>query len=121
MNASAYWNWLTQFIELLEIQTQKASITPDPKRLAELRLAERTLNACLDQFSVFVEETEGKWANVFVREQYEGQDAWNDLKRRRDEIANTLANLIESNPVITARYEEYCEALKNPRAISAML
>lgn len=121
MNTSEHWKWLMNFANLLELQTEKLNPSLDPKGVAELRIAERTLNMCIDQFMHIVRETEGKSVGAFLEEQGNGRDLWNGLKNKRDAIANRLSGIIESDVKIEERYTQYCEDLKKHRSLGAML
>ncbi len=121
MNTIEHWKWLTQFADLLEAQVEKLDQSSNSKKIAELRIAERTLNMFIDQFMHTVMETEGKPVNIFLEEQNSGLSVWNELKNRRDAIANKISSLVESDPAIEERYKQYCEALKNHRSLGAML
>jgi hypothetical protein len=54
-------------------------------------------------------------------EHIEDRVGWNKLKNRRDALADKLSTMLESDPKLAERYQQYCEALKNHRSIGAML
>lgn len=100
--------WLNQFVTLLENQTQAEAEHLDGKTLAQLRIAERTLNFEIDQFMNSVDRIEDK-------------EGWSKLKGRRDALADKLSTMLESDPKLAERYQQYCEALKSHRSIGAIL
>lgn len=109
MNNAEYWQWLQQFMTLLEDQARTGAEHFDEKMMAQLRIAERTLNFEIDRFMNSVEY------------HIEDMEGWNKLKNRRDALADTLSTMIESDPKLAARYQQYCENLKDHRSIGAML
>ena len=79
------------------------------------------LNVCIDAFANEARQAEGKTIGQLVEELTGDRASWHELMRRRDAIANALATLIEADPRVAARYQLYCENLKNPRSLRAML
>ncbi|MBT3230923.1 hypothetical protein HN358_04065 [Candidatus Uhrbacteria bacterium] len=117
MNSLEYWQWLNQFITLLEDQAEKIKQSPDPRTLAQMRIAEHTLNFEIDQFMHFIDTHEKMPVSVFLNEQNIGSDAWNEIKQRRDSLAGKLSEMIGSNPEFTEQYQYLCEELKNHNSI----
>ena len=107
MNPQEYLKFLEDYLltlESLAIEIDKK----DEKFAAELRTAERSFNFLLDNFPGNVVEDVG-------------MEKWNEIKKRRDLVANTIAGYIENNPEVKKRFEAYCEALKNPGQLSSLL
>ena len=120
MDSLEYWQWLNQFITLLEGQAEQIQQSPDPGTLAQIRIAERTLNFEIDQFMHFIDEQEKMPVSIFLNEQSIEQDAWNKIKQRRDALAGKLSQIIESDPMFIERYQLLCEELKKHGTIAAM-
>ncbi len=95
-------------MSLLESQAVNEATHPDAKNLAQLRIAERTLNFEIDQFMKSVDHIEDK-------------KGWNELKERRDALADVFSKMLEMDKKSEERYKQYCENLKNHRSIGAML
>jgi hypothetical protein len=121
MNTFDHYLWLNHFADLLEAQTKRLGNSPDPKRVAELRIAERTLNSSIDHFVSLVEEVEHEPVSIYLSKNFNDQESWKALKSQRNRIADTLSNIIESDAKIQERYMQYCGSLKQTRALSAML
>ncbi len=109
MAAEDFKVFINSYLSLLEELVADESKLGDEIYCAQIRLAERTFNFFLDRFPI--EEIRGQF----------GLERWNEIKRKRDEIADQIANIIESVPEKQKRYEFFCDQLKQPRIIGAML
>lgn len=114
MEKNQYLNFIEFYLNFLQDLLNIASTKKDPKYLAELRIAERSFNFLLDRamFDMVKEN---------VSEVFGGSENLNSIKAKRDKIAREVSDLIENDPQAKERYVRYCEELKNPRQISAML
>lgn len=101
--------FLESYLSLLEELLGDGELPKDGKFVAQLRTAERYFNFLLDKFPV--EQVE----NTF------GLENWKKLKQRRDAVAAKVSDIIESDPKIKRRYENYCENLKKVRNLGATL
>ena len=101
--------FLESYISLLEELVSRAEGSTDPKFVAQLRPAERSFNFLLDQVS---NKTEYKVFNV---------QEIHALKQRRDKVADMASKIIEKSDETRKRYESYCDNLKDPRKLSALL
>lgn len=125
----AYWAWLNKFVAILGELTANAERSVkngeavDGKHLAELRGAERTLNFTLDSFMDTSEKRQSVPVTIYLATLpgSDGLKPWNEIKRKRDEIADRIATLIENDPAALKRFQEYCEHSKNPRSLGSML
>ena len=104
-----YKDFLLKYLDLLETFLEKSKTVPDPKFICELRIAERSFNFFLDNFPL--EKING----VF------GLDLWTDLKKRRDELAGEVSDVIEQDERIKKRYEGFCDNLKKARLLGSLL
>lgn len=129
MEIRVFWEWLNNFIQLLEEFTTsyegmlKEGKAVDPKGLAEMRIAERVFNFFLDSFSDELWKQEELPVNAYLRKEFgdNSPDLWNDIKNRRDNVANRISSLLESDKAILSRYNDYCERLKEHRGLGSLL
>jgi hypothetical protein len=108
-NPEMFKKFLTNFLDLIETLLKKENLLSDEKVIAQLRISEETFNFFLDYFPA------KKINEIF------GMENWNALKRKRDELAAKIIKMIESDPKIKKRYENYCEGLKDLRKLSSFL
>jgi hypothetical protein len=136
INLQTYWQWLNEFIFILENlvseaeeMNTKTELTQmvSPKLFAELRISERTLNFFIDQFMLKLLKNESLSFSEFfstvvgVGGEENPTNLWSDIKEKRDDLADRISKLIEDDPKNIARYQDYCERLKNQRNIGAAL
>lgn len=127
--AKEIWHLLNNYLTILEnlVKDVETNFEKNKKNygtmLADLRVAERSFNFLIDVFSDIVDQQEGKPVMFFLTENFEGEgeELWNKLKNRRDKLADSISKLIESDPELIKRYEEYCDNLKKLRILGAML
>lgn len=101
--------FLKTYLSLLETLLENNDKLKDGKYCSQLRLAERTFNFFLDQFPV------EKVVEQFTLE------GWNEIKNKRDKLADKVSGVIESDPRKIKRYEVFCDQLKKLRAFGATL
>lgn len=109
VDTSAYKDFLLKYLDLLETLSKKSKTVPDPKFICELRIAERSLNFFLNNFPL------EKINATF------GIDPWTDLKKRRDELAGEISDIIEQDERTKKRYESFCDNLKKARLLGSLL
>ncbi|CAN1209544.1 hypothetical protein TUMEXPCC7403_04930 [Tumidithrix helvetica PCC 7403] len=81
------------------------------KRLAYLRISEHIFNFLLDQFPY-----------ELIESNFEGgRQSYLAMKKRRDMLADTLTQLIGSNPNATSRFIQFCQNLKELRNLGTFL
>lgn len=101
--------FLKDYLETLETLTERIE-AKDARLVIQLRIAERSFNFLLDQYSD---------ENTVI--ETPGMEAWNDMKIRRDKVANSITTVIDDNPELKQKYETYCENLKNPGQLGYLL
>lgn len=110
MNPQEYKKFLLNYLGLLEKLTSELdSYRNDSRFVANLRVAERSFNFLTNFYPMDK-----------VREEF-GMEEWNEMKNKRDSLAAKLSEVIESNPELKKRYEEFCENLKNLKSLGANL
>ncbi|MEK9200929.1 MAG: hypothetical protein AAB909_03075 [Patescibacteria group bacterium] len=98
---------LDELLVWLEEMAQKNS--PDPKYWAQLRTAERSFNFLLDV--EVLSSAPGTVDHIWL----------NDLKKRRDEVANEITKTIKGDQRIQKRFEAFCDFMKDPGTLGSML
>lgn len=103
--------WIETYIAILDDLVSKAESNlregrpHAPFEFGKMRNTERTLNVLFDIVS-----PEGEYRSLLL-----------DLKKKRDELADRIASLLERDPESLKRYQEYLEKMKDPRSIGISL
>ena len=131
MQPERFWDWLHDFLFYLDTLTHEIEMKKQEGKesdyrdmLPQLRIAERIFNDFLKIFSNVVQLQTGKPTTVYLKEKHgekEGLKLWNIFKAKRDNVADRISTLIESDPNTLARYNDYCDALKKIRSLGSML
>jgi len=129
LSEDEYLEWLNTYLSLLKDFTMllETSSTPSPYSDAAtmasfLRAAEHTFNYFINhrltyKMNIYSEEME----RLIPAVEDSHQITYDGLKIERDKVANRIAGIIESDPKTRKRFEEFCDNLKEPRALGCCL
>lgn len=115
MDTKIYKDFLLKYTGLLEEILERANLEmtkkyPNIKFISDLRIAERSFNFLLNNYSI----------DRPISETF-GLSEWNDLKKRRDYLASKVSDMIEGDERARKRFEGYCDNLKKTRALGSLL
>ena len=124
LNEDDYLQWLNSYLSILNdftMHVDKQSSRHDTENAAMmisfLRVAEHVFNFFIThrstyKNSIYLERTKKRApANDNLP-----QITYDDLKAGRNNIADKIIRIIESDPKIRAHFEKFCGNLKEPRA-----
>lgn len=131
ISVAEYWHWLQEFADMLTWRVEQlenfAKKFPEDLKgrdCGAARIAERSFNYFIDSFLMIMEAEGGSFFDNLgkeVRDRAKAVQAWNDLKNRRDALADRIAKLIGQNEKTAKEYNEFCEHLKDQRRLGFML
>lgn len=121
LSADEYLEWLNVFLSILNDFTICAEKYSDATMISFLRVAEHVFNHFINHRATYIRVSSEKIEKPSLAANNPHQLTYDDLKMGRDEIADKIAGIIESDPRIRKRFKEFCDNLKEPRMLGCCL
>jgi len=121
LSADEYLEWLNVFLSILNDFTTCTEKYSNATMISFLRAAEHVFNHFINHRATYIGISSEKIEKPSLVANNPRQLTYDDLKMGRDEIADKIAGIIESNPQIHKRFKEFCDNLKEPRMLGCCL